>query len=121
MSVTNATNRCVICNEVVPEGTLVCSNCFKKYTSDGTENYDSEECQYNHPTYYNGAIECIDAMSEVFGDNDTMSFCLCNAFKYLWRCKNKHRDPIMDVKKAKWYLDKYIELYNAEDTQAVKP
>ena len=65
----------------------------------------------NHPSHYAGKIECIDMMIELFGEEETASFCLCNAFKYLWRCKSKHNSPIEDIKKAKWYLDKYIELW----------
>ena len=33
-------------------------------------------------------------------------FCLCNAFKYLWRYKNKNGAE--DIKKARWYLD-YVQ------------
>lgn len=47
--------------------------------------------------------------------NDLQSHCLCNAFKYLWRCKKKHETPIEDIKKAVWYLDKYLELCKYEE------
>jgi len=64
----------------------------------------------NHPDHYQGKVECIDMMVELFGVDDTKGFCLCNAFKYLWRCKQKHETPAEDVKKADWYLQKYLEL-----------
>lgn len=66
----------------------------------------------NHPQHYTGSIECIDAMLQQFGKEQVKSFCLLNAFKYLFRCNKKHNTPIEDVKKAIWYLNKYIEITN---------
>lgn len=65
----------------------------------------------NHPSHYTGNIECIDAMIQQYGIPSVLSFCRCNAFKYLFRCAKKHDTPIEDIKKAQWYLNKYIELY----------
>lgn len=62
----------------------------------------------NHPSHYTGSIECIDAMIETQGKEATQDFCICNAFKYIWRHKNKNK--LEDIKKAVWYLNKYIEL-----------
>lgn len=63
----------------------------------------------NHPTHYdNGKVECIDAMIETQGKEAVKSFCICNAFKYLWRHNNKN--AVEDIKKAIWYLNKFIEL-----------
>lgn len=65
----------------------------------------------NHPKHYNGdKYECIEVMVEVFGKEYTKGFCLCNAFKYLWRCTKKHSSPVEDTKKAIWYLNKFIEI-----------
>ena len=64
----------------------------------------------NHPPHYEGNIECIDAMQEVIGKTGVANFCVGNAFKYIWRCTKKHKSPIEDLKKAKWYIDKAIEL-----------
>jgi hypothetical protein len=61
----------------------------------------------NHPSHYTGKYECIDVMQDVFGDEATNDFCLCNAFKYIWRSRKKN--GLEDVKKAVWYLNKYIE------------
>ena len=61
----------------------------------------------NHPSHYTGQYECIDVMQDVFGDEATDNFCLCNAFKYIWRANKKN--GLEDVKKAVWYLNKYIE------------
>lgn len=69
----------------------------------------------NHPKHYeSGKFECIEVMEETQGVLAVMGFCICNAFKYLYR--HKRKNGIEDVKKAKWYIDKYIEL--AEKTPA---
>lgn len=61
----------------------------------------------NHPAHYtSGGIECIDAMQAAFGDEAVKDFCLCNAFKYLWRHRNKN--GVEDLKKACWYLNRLI-------------
>lgn len=63
----------------------------------------------NHPTHYEtGKFECIDVMIETQGIEAVKHFCMCNAFKYIYRHGNKN--GIEDVKKAIWYLNKYIEL-----------
>lgn len=66
----------------------------------------------NRPAHYtSGGIECIDAMQAAFGAEEVKDFCLCNAFKYLWRHRNKN--GVEDLKKARWYLNRLIE--EAED------
>lgn len=63
----------------------------------------------NHPSHYNhGNIECIDAMESAFGRTAVEDFCIINAFKYLWRSRDK--GGIKDINKAIWYLNKYKEL-----------
>nr|DAS82787.1 MAG TPA: nucelotide kinase [Caudoviricetes sp.] len=63
----------------------------------------------NHPSHYaTGKYECIDVMLEIFGVEAVKTFCLLNAFKYNYRTGNKN--GLEDIKKAKWYIDKYIEL-----------
>lgn len=64
-----------------------------------------------HPAHYaGGKYECIEVMREVYGDDAVKDFCLLNAFKYLWRCNKKHDNAVTDIKKANFYLEKYIEL-----------
>lgn len=69
-----------------------------------------DAAEIDHPAHYAGKFECIDALLETMGRDDVRAFCLCNAFKYLWRCKKKHETPEEDVEKAVWYLQKYLEL-----------
>lgn len=66
----------------------------------------------NHPEHYNqGKYECIDVMLDVFGGD--VDFCIGNAFKYLWR--HGQKNGIEDIKKAVWYLQKYINLNENAD------
>lgn len=63
-----------------------------------------------HPQHYNqGNIECIDSMESAFGADEVSSFCKLNAFKYLWRAGDKI-NTVEDLKKARWYIDKIIEI-----------
>ena len=63
----------------------------------------------NHPSHYDtGKFECIDVMLETQGVEAVKDFCLCNAFKYLYRCKRKN--GLEDIKKAIWYFNKLVEL-----------
>ena len=63
----------------------------------------------NHPAHYNtGKYESIDVMVETQGINAVKNFCICNAFKYIYR--HRFKNGVEDIKKAIWYLNKYIEL-----------
>ncbi len=64
----------------------------------------------NHPSHYEGStsIECIEAMLVAFGKDAVYDFCKCNAFKYVWRYKNKNGKE--DLDKAEWYVNKCKEL-----------
>lgn len=68
------------------------------------------EDKINHPSHYDvGRFECIDVMEDVYGVEEVMSFCLCNAFKYLYRCEHKDNKK-EDLMKARWYIDRYLKL-----------
>lgn len=68
----------------------------------------------NRPAHYtSGGIECIDAMHAAFGVEAVKDFCLCNAFKYLWRHRNKN--GVEDLKKALWYLNRLIREMEVEE------
>lgn len=55
-----------------------------------------------------GKYQCIDVMEETQGIEAVKDFCICNAFKYIYR--HSHKNGLEDVKKAVRYLNKYIEL-----------
>lgn len=74
----------------------------------------------NHPAHYEtGGIECFNAIVASQGMEAAKDFCLCNAFKYIWRCKHKGKS-LEDVKKAIWYLEKYkfLNVFSEEQEQA---
>lgn len=63
----------------------------------------------NRPQHYTeGGIECIDAMIQTQGANAAIDFCVCNAFKYIWRHNRKNGNE--DIFKAQWYINKACEL-----------
>lgn len=63
----------------------------------------------NHPAHYEtGKFECFDVMLECLGQEVVLDFCIGNAFKYLYRHRNKN--GIEDVKKAQWYINKWIQI-----------
>jgi len=66
----------------------------------------------NHPPHYNQRnIECIDAI-EAATDLGFEYYLQGNIIKYMWRYK--YKNGVEDLKKAKWYLDKLIEIKNAD-------
>jgi len=75
----------------------------------------------DHPRHYEKtcSLECIEAMEIAFGIDAVIEFCKLNAFKYLWRFKNKNGTE--DLEKALWYCNyasgKQKELYHDEEYQ----
>lgn len=63
-----------------------------------------------NPDHYKSecSLECYQAMVMVLGVGGFIHFCLGNAFKYMWRYKNKGK-PKEDLEKSNWYLNKAIE------------
>jgi hypothetical protein len=58
----------------------------------------------NHPSHYNShpsGVECITV-------TEHMNFNLGNAVKYIWRVGLKSDDPLTDLEKARWYVDREI-------------
>eukprot|EP01049_Picozoa_sp_SAG25_P010637 SAG25_NODE_1185_length_3673_cov_2.798487_2_plen_80_part_00 len=57
-----------------------------------------------HPRHYTqGEVECIDAMVSAFGGEAVRDYCRLNAFKYVWRAKEK--DSVeSNTRKAIWFL-----------------
>ena len=65
----------------------------------------------NSPPHYNQAgIECIDAI-EAATEEGFEYYLQGNILKYLWRYRYKNGTE--DLEKAKWYLEKLIEVKDA--------
>lgn len=115
-------------NDVTPEEW---DNAVKgyKYPEVGTEDYfqgslfdkadelsgqsfwkDNTSDEVNEPTHYNyGKFETIDVIVDTLGEYEAISYCHGNVLKYTMRMWHKGK-PITDCKKARWYMNKMIEL-----------
>ena len=64
----------------------------------------------NKPFHYNhtDGIECIDYIKQVLGLDGFISYCHGNFIKYQHRYRYK-RNPVEDMEKAQWYLNKMVE------------
>ena len=72
----------------------------------------------NHPSHYEtGKFECIEVMQEVFGTEAVQNFCVCNAFKYLYRHRRKNGKE--DIEKARWYINKHLALEEKDELKRV--
>ena len=72
----------------------------------------AESDSVNHPSHYQGDYECIDVMKAMFGEFELMIFCKLNVYKYRFRAGKKTGSSLEeDMKKAKWYENKYMELH----------
>lgn len=73
---------------------------------------DTTHDPVNHPSHYtHGGMECIDEMVALYGVEEVKSFCKLNVHKYRKRALYKNKEE--DLKKADWYMNKYVELSNA--------
>lgn len=72
---------------------------------DSTTGNEIDPQGVNHPSHYNlhpSGVEAIDVVEH-------FNFNIGNAVKYLWRAGLKSGDPIKDLKKAAWYVEREIE------------
>ena len=72
----------------------------------------TETDNINHPAHYtDGKIEVID-----FIEDKKLPYHLGNVIKYISRAGKKNPDTeLEDLKKAQWYLNRYIELKEETD------
>lgn len=68
----------------------------------------------NHPSHYTdgGSIECIEAIESALTDEEYRGYLKGNIQKYVWR--EKHKGGTESLKKAQWYLDRLIQLDEAQ-------
>nr|PZN07854.1 MAG: hypothetical protein DIU64_11585 [Caldicoprobacter oshimai] len=67
----------------------------------------------DHPKHYNmGKFETIEIIQDMTGDSFE-GFLLGNIIKYLARYK--YKNGVEDLKKARWYLDRLIQVQEGLD------
>jgi len=79
----------------------ICADC----TASGTfKRWVPKFDTVNHPAHYTTGcgFECIEMMEMVFGKEAVIDYCVVNAFKYIWR--HKQKNGAEDIAKAEWYL-----------------
>lgn len=77
---------------------------------------DPEE-KVNHPQHYNkGNIEVIEIMEQIARDYEPdVAVNISNVIKYIARAN--HKDNLVeDLNKAKWYLNRAVELVSEDET-----
>lgn len=100
---------CCECKHRFEPGTMArlkAKDCFRPKELKAYDEVD----MVNHPAHYNrdGAMECIDEMTTVFGKDIVACFCLCNVWKYRYRASYKGHEE--DLSKSDYYMAKYKEL-----------
>ena len=72
-----------------------------------------QEDEVNHPAHYtDGSIECIEAIEAALTAEEFRGYCKGNNFKYTWR--ERRKGGTKSLKKAQWYLDRLIQLDEAQ-------
>lgn len=84
--------------------------------------HNEDECNFKipgkdniNPDHYKNqtSLECIEAMEIIFGRDAVIDFCVCNAWKYIWRWK--HKNGKEDLKKSAWYLTHAFDMMSSDD------
>jgi hypothetical protein len=61
--------------------------------------------EINHPSHYTWLPNGL----EVIDITEHLNFSLGNAVKYVLRANHKHDEPLTDLRKAAWYINREIE------------
>jgi hypothetical protein len=64
-----------------------------------------EDDEINHPSHYTWLPNGV----EVIDITEHFNFTLGNALKYIMRAGHKHDEPLTDLRKAAWYINREIE------------
>ena len=82
------------------------------------DTYTNQYDNVNNPKHYNKhGIECIDAIQTSMSDKEFLGYLKANVVKYMWRYDYKGK-PLEDLKKARWYLDKLINIIHNNDLKS---
>ena len=74
-----------------------------------------QEDTVNHPSHYidGGGVECIEAIESALTSEEYRGYLKGNIQKYVWR--ERHKGGTESLKKARWYLDRLIQLDEAQN------
>lgn len=101
---------CLKCGKTIFSAWDECWDCTNVHIPAGAIEVDS----VNHPEHYTqGKIEVFDALDD-WSEAGMISYCISNVIKYLTRYQLKG-NPLQDLKKARWYLNREIEKYEKSD------
>lgn len=97
------------------------NTCLKTKNNECVNNKSYE--MVNHPDHYNNYDkEVIDMIEAIWGTEKAAIWCEITAFKYRMRMGTKpDNDITQDIKKEKWYLNKFKELKSKSDRLLVTP
>ena len=83
-------------------------NDFMRYKEIRDALIEEEVDVVNSPPHYTaGGIEAIDAIEAALSGEGFRGALKANVLKYMWRYEKK-ADPVADLRKARWYLDRLI-------------
>jgi hypothetical protein len=73
----------------------------------------------NHPSHYaDRKYEVIDVMQDTMQHEHLKGYLFGASFKYMMRW-DKKENPLQDLKKARWYLDRLIQTIEEEQPHAM--
>ena len=100
---------CLVCGTRYESHLLYCPSCHNVVRGEPVSGRVIDNDPVNHPSHYTrGGIEVIDAL-EAWG----MNLHLGSAIQYIVRSPYKN-NPIQDLKKAIWYLERQIKVMESE-------
>ena len=80
------------------------------------ENCNKTVDMVNHPNHYTaGKIEVIRIMEDQLTDEEYRGYIKGQVIKYITR--ERYKNGLEDLKKARWYLDRLIKKLEKEDAQ----
>ena len=80
----------------------------------GVKSEAVQEDTVNRPSHYaTGGVECIDAIQAALTAEEFRGYLKGNILKYVWR--ENLKGGIESMRKAQWYLSKYIDSFSGED------
>lgn len=84
------------------------------YAMKNYRNYNQTKVEkVDHPSHYGGdtTYEVIKVLKEWLTTEQYQGFLLGNSIKY--QARYRHKGGIEDLKKAQWYLNKYLEEFKS--------